>query len=229
MPIDVYLEVGSKRVFAAAVDWPGWCRSGRDEEAALDALAAYGRRYADAIRRPAERLKLPKDPSGFRITERLPGNATTDFGAPGIAPAADDRPLREPEVKRQTAILRASWAAFDRAAAAAAGVTLRSGPRGGGRDLDQIVAHVADADIAYARKLGAASGTFDEDADVAGRTKQVRAAILQLVASRARGEPPPRTPRSGSLWTPRYAVRRSAWHALDHAWEIEDRSQPALG
>jgi hypothetical protein len=24
-------------------------------------------------------------------------------------------------------------------------------------------------------------------------------------------------------WTPRFAVRRSAWHALDHAWELEDR------
>jgi hypothetical protein len=25
-------------------------------------------------------------------------------------------------------------------------------------------------------------------------------------------------------WSPRFFVRRSAWHALDHAWEIEDRS-----
>jgi hypothetical protein len=38
--------------------------------------------------------------------------------------------------------------------------------------------------------------------------------------------PPERVPRSGKLWTPRYFVRRTAWHALDHAWEIEDRLQP---
>jgi hypothetical protein len=26
---------------------------------------------------------------------------------------------------------------------------------------------------------------------------------------------------------PRYAIRRIAWHVLDHAWEIEDKSDPA--
>jgi len=25
-------------------------------------------------------------------------------------------------------------------------------------------------------------------------------------------------------WPARYAVRRLAWHVMDHAWEIEDRS-----
>lgn len=27
-------------------------------------------------------------------------------------------------------------------------------------------------------------------------------------------------------WPPRYAARRIAWHVLDHAWQIEDRSGP---
>jgi hypothetical protein len=40
----IYLEVGSKRVFAVAMERPGWCRSGRDEDAALKALVAYGPR-----------------------------------------------------------------------------------------------------------------------------------------------------------------------------------------
>ena len=31
------------------------------------------------------------------------------------------------------------------------------------------------------------------------------------------------TPPDGGKWPPRYAARRIAWHALDHAWEIEDR------
>ncbi len=44
--VPVYLELGSKRVFAAAVDWPGWCRSGKDERQALDALLAAAPRYA---------------------------------------------------------------------------------------------------------------------------------------------------------------------------------------
>jgi hypothetical protein len=43
--------------------------------------------------------------------------------------------------------------------------------------------------------------------------------ILQTEKSEAM-----QTARAGSLHlTPRFAVRRVAWHALDHAWEIEDR------
>jgi len=38
----VYLESGSRRTFAGAIDWPGWCRSGRDEASALEALLSYG-------------------------------------------------------------------------------------------------------------------------------------------------------------------------------------------
>jgi hypothetical protein len=34
------------------------------------------------------------------------------------------------------------------------------------------------------------------------------------------------TPPVPKGWPPRYAARRIAWHALDHAWEIEDRSEP---
>jgi len=34
-PIPVYIESGAKKVFACAVDFPGWCRSGKDEASAL--------------------------------------------------------------------------------------------------------------------------------------------------------------------------------------------------
>jgi hypothetical protein len=33
--VDVVLEIGKKRTFAVALDWPGWTRRGRDEESAL--------------------------------------------------------------------------------------------------------------------------------------------------------------------------------------------------
>ncbi len=45
----VYLEVGPRRIFAGAIDWPGWCRSGRDEETALEALVAT-RGLGDRVR-----------------------------------------------------------------------------------------------------------------------------------------------------------------------------------
>jgi hypothetical protein len=216
MAISVYLEAGAKRVFAGAIEWPGWERSGRDADAAVEALVAYAPRYARAIGRSRTGFVRPSSDSDLTIVERAKGNATTDFGAPGIAPALDDRPVDEAEARRQVRLLRACWGALDRAAAAAAGVALRTGPRGGGRRLDAIVAHVADAEVAYLSKLG---GRADNEADP-------RAVIVATVGARARGEPPERVPRSGDLWTPRYFVRRAAWHALDHAWEIEDRTAP---
>ncbi len=83
--------------------------------------------------------------------------------------------------------------------------------------------HVLEADKAYLGRLGGLNRKAD-GADVAAETTLVRKDIMDVMSTRARGEPPPRTPRSGKLWAPRYAVRRSAWHALDHAWEIEDRA-----
>ena len=216
VPDDVFIEQGKKRVFASAIEWPGWCRSGRSEEAALEALLAYGPRYAEALGRRTLRFVASADVGDLRIVERRTGNATTDFGAPAIAPQADDRPVDAKEAKRLAAIMEAGWAALDRAAAAADGRVLRTGPRGGGRQLAKIVAHVADAESAYRSKLGASQAQGD-----------ARAATLAAFASRARGEPPERTPRSGAVWSPRYFIRRAAWHVLDHAWEIEDRSGPA--
>jgi hypothetical protein len=223
----VYLERGTKRVFAGSIRWPGWARSGRDEASALEALARYGRRYASALGRiaAAGEFRAPDGPSDLRVAERLTGNASTDFGVPALAPKVDGGDLRGKELDRQRALLQASWRAFDRAARAASGKKLTKGPRGGGRELAAIVRHVMEAESAYLAKLG---GNYRKPAAAGGvdaEMTEVRRALLDLLESLARGEPPPRTPRSGSLWTPRYAIRRSAWHALDHAWEIEDRAR----
>ena len=223
---DVYLEVAAKRVFAGALAWPGWSRSGRDEGSALEALAAYGPRYRRALGRTAAAatFRPPADPRAFRVAERVQGNATTDFGAPGVAPAFDDRPLPPAEAKRLAAILRACWKAFDRTAEGAAGVPLRKGPRGGGREVEGIVRHVLEADAGYLYAMGSHFRKLDVS-DMTAEMTAVRRALVDLLASRARGEEAPRTPRRAKLWTPRYVVRRSAWHALDHAWEIEDRME----
>jgi hypothetical protein len=223
--IATYLEVGSRRIFAGALEWPGWCRSGRDEAAALRALIDYGPRYEASVGAVARGLTIPTDTSALEVAERLKGNATTDFGAPAVAPASDDRPVDEAELKRQALLLQACWAAFDAAAEAASAAVLRKGPRGGGRVLDAIVSHLLEADRAYLVRLGGRHQKT-QDGDVTAEMAGLRTMILDVLASRARGEPPVRTARSrsGTVWTPRYFVRRSAWHALDHAWEIEDRA-----
>jgi hypothetical protein len=213
----VALEVGAKRVFAVALDWPGWSRGAKDEEGALGALAASGPRYEAALRAAGIDFTAPPDVAELEVVERLQGGSSTDFGAPGTPPAADAAPTSEADVAHLVAVLRACWDAFDRAAETAEGATLARGPRGGGRDLAKILAHVAEADSAYLTKLG---GKAAREADPA----QVRTAFVEALGARARGDLPDVGPRGGKRWTARFATRYAAWHALDHAWEIEDRA-----
>ena len=105
---------------------------------------------------------------------------------------------------------------------AASGKALRKGPRGGGRDLEAIVQHVRGAEVGYLARL-AWKLEKREAEDPREELDRTRQAVLNALAVAARGEVPARGPRGGVIWTPRYFVRRVAWHVLDHAWEIADR------
>jgi hypothetical protein len=194
----VYVEVGGKRAFASAADFPGWCRGGKDEASALAALGAYAARYA-AVAKLAH-VELPKNAADLEVVERAQGNATTDFGAPAIPARAESRRLTPKETERMVALMEACWTYLDQVRARAP-KALRLGPRGGGRDRDKIYAHVLDSELAYAQRIGLKLKTPD------------RKAMLARF-----GEP-----NREEKWPIAYAVRRTAWHALDHAWEIEDR------
>jgi hypothetical protein len=222
--LKVYLESGDKRVFAAALDWPGWARSGRSPDEALAALVAAGPRYAAAVRKVTPPFVAPKDPSELAIVHRLRGGSGTDFGVPGRWPEEDERPIGRAERERLAAILEGSWAAFDAAARAAQGIELRKGPRGGGRDLDRIVDHVREAEEAYVVQFGAKRWVIERG--TGDSTARRRAAILDVLATKASGKPLPEPSGVGKPWNARYFVRRTAWHVLDHAWEIEDRARP---
>jgi hypothetical protein len=220
--IAIYLEIGQKRVFAGAIEWPGWCRSGKDEAAAQQALLEAAPRYARVAELARQEFPLPFSVAQLQVVERLPGNTTTDFGAPDCAPAADARPVADRDLKRFNSLLEACWKTFDAAAAHAAGKELRRGPRGGGRELEKILEHVVGAEGGYASALGWKI-KVDGAAGMAEQLRQARRNLLEGVAASARGEIAERGPRGGLRWSPRYAVRRIAWHVLDHAWEIEDR------
>jgi hypothetical protein len=198
--VRVSLELGQKWVFASALDWPGWCRRGRGEQAALEALLGYAGRYA-TVAGPGFA------PGELQVVGQVPGNRTTDFGAPDAQGPWDAEPLPPDEAGRLTGLLEACWSYLDPVAAAAPG-TLRKGPRGGGRDRDAIVDHVRGAE----RTLSCPKAGIR----VPPRTPwdQQRAALAAALRAGARG----------GAWPARYVIRRSAWHVLDHAWEIEDRS-----
>ncbi len=219
----VYLEIGSKKAFACSFAWPGWTREGRGEDEALQALVDAAARYRRTLGAAVRDLSPPKTIAGLRVVERVKGNGTTEFGAPGVPAKADGDGPTPKELERQVRLLRACWRAFDRAAEKAVGVELRKGPRGGGRDLDKIVEHVLDADGAYLRAMG---GAFrpEPKASVEARAGGLRDAFVEAATLRVNGEPPPHPRKRAALWPVAYAIRRSAWHAIDHVWEIEDRS-----
>jgi hypothetical protein len=222
--VPIVVETAPKRTFVAATDWPGWSRGGRDERGALDAQLTYATRYAAVVKGVAV-FDTPTNLEQFRVVERLAGGSGTEFGIPYESATADLREIDEAELARQIAILRASRRAFDAAAKAAVGVSLRTGPRGGGRQLEKIVRHVVEADEAYLRQLGTRAPKWGS-LDVAGYAAQVRRLQDEAFAARVRGTALPDANAVQKPWVPRYFVRRAAWHLLDHAWEIEDRAAP---
>lgn len=198
----VYLEVGRTWTFACAFEWPGWARRGKGTEAALENLDAYRRRYAAVAGRNFR-------PGPFEVIGQIDGNATTDFGAPGVIGEWESEPWSPQEARRQTRLLTACWRRFD-SVVEGAPPKLRKGPRGGGRDRDAVADHVREAERGYAPKLGVR---------VPPRTPWPEQRDM-LVAGIRDSAPE-------AKWPARYSLRRLAWHVLDHAWEIEDRSEPA--
>jgi hypothetical protein len=206
----VLVETTPKRAYASALDWPGLSRGGRDEAAAMTSLAAAMPRYA----RVAEAAGQAFDgTAALEVVERRPGDASTAFGVPAMVAVADREPTSRAAAERLASLVEAAWQTLD-AVAAAAPEALRKGPRGGGRDRSKIVEHVAGADAAYASVLGRRHNPATRAA-----VEAMRADVLAVLR-----EPSDGSPIAGKKWPPRYAARRIAWHALDHAWEIEDRT-----
>jgi hypothetical protein len=214
-PIPVYIESGDKKVFACAVDFPGWCRSGKDEASALEALAGYAPRYAEVAKLAG--AAFPSGDPEFEVVERIKGKGATDFGVPHEIPELDAQPLTARQAARQVALMEAAWALLDKAARSTP-AELRKGPRGGGRDRDKMLDHVFGAEAGYARKLG-----VKHPQPELGDTKAIKA-LRQDIAEALRGASDG-SPVREKGWPPRYALHRITWHVLDHLWEMQDRTE----
>lgn len=211
----VAMEIGSKRAFASALDWPGWSRGGKTAELALEALKSYAARYEPVAK--AAGATFPKRLE-LDVVERQRGDASTDYGVPGSPAKIESAAMTRAELERMCSLVEACWREFDRIAKAAP-LALRLGPRGGGRNRDKIIGHVVGAEAsAYAPKLGL---KIPEPAiDDRKAITAMRQALLDAFRRGADGKP-----LRERGWPVRYAARRIAWHVLDHAWEMEDRSE----
>jgi len=213
----VMIEQGRKKPVAVAVafDWPGWERSATSEEDALRVLDTYRGRYAKV----AKLAGIADEFSGIGepdVVERIEGIGMTDFyGLSMQAAGPEQEQMTDAACQRKIALLRASWTYFDDVATRVS-AELRKGPRGGGRDRDRIVEHVNNVEISdFAKKVGVTTPIEAQQDPEALRAyrEEFCGAIREY---NARGP----TARN---WTVQFVIRHSAYHVLDHAWEMEDR------
>ena len=215
-PIRVMIEQGKKkRTVASAFDWPGWDRSAKSEDGALEVLASYRPRYAKvaAVAGLASEFGATGD---LEVVERVEGTGMTDFyGLSFRSAGPEHEQMSEAACERKVALLRACWAYFDDVASRVS-AELRKGPRGGGRDREQIVRHANGAEIfEFAPKvaLKVPLDTRERPDDL----RVYRDSFCEAIRDHnARGA-------SARTWTLQFLIRHSAYHMLDHAWEMEDR------
>ena len=208
---DIYLELAGKKAIAWSLEWPGWCRIRPNEEAAVQALIDYEPRY----RLIAHQAGLDFAPGDLVVAERLPGDGNTAWGVPSVTAPAETRPIDATTMLRYVALLRAAWDTLEQVVATSP-AELRKGPRGGGRDRDEVWRHVVEAERVYARRVGVRHKPFDVNNKSA--LKAMQEETIAVLGKASTGEPP-----VADRWNVSYAIRRMAWHVIDHIWEIEDR------
>ena len=214
----VLLEIGpkGKRIVASAMDWPGLERWGRTEDEAIDKLLTYAPRYAPVAAHVGLVAEFERG-SKPEVIERTPGNTSTDWwGIAHVPSAIEGDPLPDEELERRIGLMRATWAFFDDASERVT-APLTKGPRGGGRESDQIVRHVyASERHNFWRKvaLREPDGVRLTPQELADLRERFVASIREYHAA----------DRPARKWPLRFLIRRTAQHAMDHAWELEDRS-----
>jgi len=215
--IRVLVELGKKKAVAVALDWPGWDRSGKSEAEALQVLAAYRPRYAK-VAKLAGLADEFREAGEMAVVERLEGTGMTDFyGLSFRSAGSEHEPISDADCERKIALLRASWTYFDDVASRVS-AELRKGPRGGGRDRDKIIRDTNGAEIQeFATKVGVITplDARERPDDLRAHRDAFCAAIRDY---NARGA-------SARTWTVQFVIRHSAYHMLDHAWEMEDRDR----
>ncbi|GCE15519.1 hypothetical protein [Tengunoibacter tsumagoiensis] len=208
---EIYLEVGEKKVFACAVKWLGWCRAGKNEGEAQHALLEMAERYRVIAERAGQEFEV----GDLLAVERVKGDTTTDWGAPSSIARFDREPSDAQAAALRVSLLRAAWEIMDEVVAVSP-AELRKGPRGGGRERDEVFRHVVEAERAYGRKIGVKQKPF------AARDRAAREAMREEIAS-VLSRPSDGRELVENGWPVAYAARRIAWHVIDHIWEIEDR------
>jgi hypothetical protein len=215
--LEVTLEVGpkGKKVVAVAPDWPGLERGAKTADGAIEKLMSYLPRYS----RVAKLARMGPEFSAIadvHVVEQYSGIGSTDFWGISFAfSSIDERQMSSEDLKRQLALMQACWKFFDEVRGRVS-ADMQKGPRGGGRDRDRIVRHVVANEQDWAKKIGLSSAEGEVVTDEDG-LKTFRGAYCKAIRTFHSDEKPART------WPLRYLIRHTAYHTMDHTWEMEDK------
>lgn len=206
-----------KKVATFAIDWPGWSRGAKDPAAALEVLETYRDRY-----RPVAALAGLEEEfqaaGALEVVEDHVGVGSTDFWGISFAPSSlEQAPMGEEELERKLKLLQAAWRYFDDVAARVS-PEMRKGPRGGGRSRDEIIRHALGWERAdLAKRVGVVSDpVVPPTREGLGSHRDEYVAALRTYNAEGRMA-------RGRNWTIALLLRHTAFHVLDHAWEMEDK------
>jgi hypothetical protein len=223
MPVRTVVERGpkNKRSVAFSLDWPGWNRGAKSAELAVETLEAYRARYR-AIADLAGMAREFDDVGPLEIVEERVGTGSVDFwGISFSASSTEHGPLSDAEFDHKIRLLRASWTFFDGVAARVSS-EMRKGPRGGGRDRNRIIRHTIRTESEeFAKQVGLRIP--EEAALTPDGLRQHRETYVEAMRAYNAGE----VAKQMRSWTLPFLIRHSAFHTLDHAWEMEDKDLSA--
>jgi len=212
----VVLEIGKKRrVVAAATEWPGLDRWGTSEDDAIEKLVAYLPRYAGVAERAEMALAFARARE-VAVVERVPGSSSTDFWGIAHVPSRIEREVLSPaDLERRLDLLRACWSYFDEVAARAP-AELLPGSRSAGRSRDEIIRHVVVSEPEQNSRKVEVRTEREVVLTPKGLVKHREDYLAAIRAYNAAGKP-------ARSWPIQFLIRRSAYHVMDHTWEMEDR------
>ena len=206
-----------KKVAAFAVDWPGWSRGAKTGPEAVELLEAYRGRYLPVS--VLAGLGTEFEAAGaLELVEDHVGVGSTDFWGISFAPSSlEQEPMGDEELDRKLKLLEAAWRYFDDVAARVS-PEMRKGPRGGGRNRDEIIRHALGWERAdLVRRVGVVAEPV-----VPPTPEGLRSHRDEYVAALRTYNAEGRMAR-GRNWTIALLMRHTAYHLLDHAWEMEDK------
>lgn len=216
-PVRVNIEFGKKgkKTVAYSPDWPGWNRGGKSEDMALTTFQAYRDRYRPIAELAGLQAEFDLQ-DGVDIVERYEGTGSTDFWGISFAASPEEREgMSDQQLERRLALLQACWVFFDQVAERVSPV-LKKGPRGGGRDRDQIINHTLGWE-----RTGLAVNVGVEYPEGVLLDPEVRRQYREdYLAALREHHAEGKKARTTEL---AFLVRHTAFHMLDHAWEMEDK------